>query len=515
MTEFRQIGGGAAGTIGGMSAETGPATGPNAPTVAIAVEDRAVREALAVYLQQRGVLVETLTLERRELLEAFRRQDADVIVIRRSQIPSSEYETIDRLAGGADDPGIVVLADEEDAGDRVRLMAAGVSQVLQGSRPQCEIGDAIQAIAGAEADGTVGTPEVRGSRPEPRIGDFFSRSPRMLEFLELVRKVVDRDSSLLILGETGVGKERLARAIHTEGPRAVGPFLSVNIGALSENLLEAELFGHEAGAFTGADRTRRGQFELASGGTILLDEIGEMPAHLQVKLLTVLQRHEVRRVGGNRPIPIDVRVMAATNRDLSDDVRDGRFREDLFYRLNVVPLAIPPLRERKEDIPDLVGRFINHFRRDFQRRQIRGITDAALQILLQHDWPGNTRELINVIERAMLLCEGSQITLADLPPFLRKTGAQAGSEAVQDLGDAHAEAPFPSAWLERPLRQVRKGVIERFEKAYLIAQLRATGGRVGETARRSGLAPRSLHDKMKRYDLRKKDFRVERSQAAP
>ncbi len=490
-----------------MSAEKSLAADGNAPTVAIAVEDRGIREALALLLQDRGVQVEILTLETHDLLESVRRQGADVVVIRRSQIPASEYETIDRMTGGAHDPGIVVLADAEDAGDRVRLMAAGVSQVLQESRPEPEIGDAIHAIAGAEAGGTVGTPEVRGSRPEPRIGDFFSRSPRMLEFLDLVRKVVDQDSSLLILGETGVGKERLARAIHAEGPRAAGPFLSVNIGALSETLLEAELFGHEAGAFTGADKMRRGQFELAKGGTILLDEIGEMPPHLQVKLLAVLQRHEVNRVGGNRAIPIDVRVMAATNRDLSDDVKEGRFREDLYYRLNVVPLAIPSLRERKEEIPDLVGRFINHFRRDFDSRQIRGITDAALRVLVQHDWPGNMRELINVIERAMLLCDGSQITLADLPVGLRSAMGEGEAEADAEALAENSEAQFPAAWLERPLRQVRRGVIERFEKAYLVAQLRATRGRVGETARRSGLAPRSLHDKMKRYDLRKEDFR--------
>ncbi|MBL6720362.1 MAG: sigma 54-interacting transcriptional regulator [Planctomycetes bacterium] len=216
---------------------------------------------------------------------------------------------------------------------------------------------------------------------EPALVDFASRSPRMRRFLRLVNRVVDTDSSLLLTGETGVGKERLAQAIHNEGARASGPFVSVNCGAIPESLLESELFGHQPGAFTGAERLKRGRFELAERGTIFLDEIGEMPLHLQVNLLSVLQRRRVQRVGGEELIGIDVRVMAATNRDLEALVRKGRFREDLYYRLNVVTLEVPPLRERSEDIPDMVGMFIGHLRTSLGRQEVDGITPAALEAL--------------------------------------------------------------------------------------------------------------------------------------
>ncbi|MCA8944012.1 MAG: sigma 54-interacting transcriptional regulator, partial [Planctomycetes bacterium] len=264
-------------------------------------------------------------------------------------------------------------------------------------------------------------PEIRGSEASPSLADFLTRSPRMRAFVDIVRRVVDVDTSLLITGPTGVGKERLARAIHAEGPRSDQPFVAVNCGALPESLLESELFGHEKGAFTGADRARKGQFELASGGIIFLDEIGEMPTHLQVKLLTVLQRHEVTPIGGQQPIAVDVRVIAATNRDLHAEVERGKFREDLFYRLNVLPLEIPALSTRPDDIVDLAGRFIAHFREAMPESRVESISDDAVGALMRYAWPGNIRELINVIERAMVLGRTRAIGLADLPPAIRGT----------------------------------------------------------------------------------------------
>ena len=280
----------------------------------------------------------------------------------------------------------------------------------------------------------------------------------MKDFVDLVKRVAESDTSLLICGETGVGKERLARAIHNQTERREGPFVSVNCGALPENLLESELFGHEAGAFTGATKQRKGRFEQASGGTILLDEIGEMPAHLQVNLLTVLQRREVTRLGGKTPISVDVRIIAATNRDLREDVKAGRFREDLFYRLNVVYLEIPPLRERPEDLPDLIGRFMRHFRRSLGRKNLMEITEEAMQVLLHHSWPGNVRELINVLERATLLARGDKITTQDLPPSI------SGAASQQTLlADACDETRHVSQFLlELNLQDAKKTACCRF-----------------------------------------------------
>jgi DNA-binding NtrC family response regulator len=325
----------------------------------------------------------------------------------------------------------------------------------------------------------------------------------MAAFISVVRRVVASDTSLLITGETGVGKERLARAIHAEGPRSAGPFIGVNCGALPETLLESELFGHEEGAFTGAHRTRRGWFELAHAGTIFLDEIGELPLHLQVKMLHVLQNHAVQRLGSERTLPVDVRVITATNQDLTAEMQAGRFRKDLYYRLSVVTLTIPPLNQRREDIPALVDNYINHFRAHIPH-EVTGITPEALDAMVHYPWPGNVRELINVVERAMLLCQGEQITLEDLPETISRT------PLVGSYAEPHSRlsrGAVPHDWLERPLREVRSEAVAGLEQAYLAAQLRATGGRIGETARRSGMEPRSVYEKMRLYGLRKEDYR--------
>jgi len=401
------------------------------------------------------------------------------------------------LAVRDDAPRVIVLGDHETAEERSDLIAIGAATVLAEDVPGRRITEALEAVASARADGKGGKPLTGGERTEPRLSDFLSRSPTMREFLDVVEQVADSDSLLLIAGETGVGKEHLARAIHAESARAKAPFVTLNCGALPEGLLESELFGHEAGAYTGAKERHAGHFEQADGGTIFLDEIGELPRHLQVRLLNVLQRHELQRLGGEEPITLDVRVMAATNRDLEADVREGRFREDLYYRLNVVPLVIPPLRERREDLPGLVGSFIRHFRERLDRKKVEGIDAGALGLLVAHAWPGNLRELINVIERAMLLCRGDRIRRADLPADL------GGSLATK----ADAGLPLPDRWLERPLSEVKKQVTELFERRYLTRLLEQNAGRIGDTAVKAGIVPRTLYEKMRRHGLRKEDYR--------
>jgi two-component system, NtrC family, response regulator HydG len=292
--------------------------------------------------------------------------------------------------------------------------------------------------------------------------------------LDLARRAAKVDSSVLIIGESGVGKEMLARFIHDESTRAGRPFVAVNCAAVAETLLESEFFGHSKGAFTGADSDRVGLFEAASGGTILLDEIGEMSPGMQTKLLRVLQEREVRRVGENRPRPVDVKVIATTNRDLEDEVKKGRFRQDLYYRLCVIELVVPPLRNRVEDILPLARFFLEEIAGS-TKRPIDGFSPAAAEQLLLYTWPGNVRELRNVVERAVALCWGPTIQAGDLPRTLRgDNGNPKGSEI-------------------RPLSQI--------ERNYILAALEITKGNKALAAKKLNIGLASLYRKLKEYKL--------------
>ncbi|MBN1846326.1 MAG: sigma-54-dependent Fis family transcriptional regulator [Sedimentisphaerales bacterium] len=400
---------------------------------------------------------------------------------------------------------LVIITHRENAIERAGLIAAGCDAVLCRDLPLESISDALQAVLDKRRLMAEAALRSRRDLGEPSLKDFVSRSPVMKEFLRIVRQVVKSNSALLILGETGVGKERLAHAIHAEGARASGPFVPVNCGALPETLLESELFGHEKGAFTGATQARRGCFEMAHKGTLFLDEIAEMPLHLQVKLLSVLETKQIRPIGGESFIPVDVRIMAATNRDIENEVEEKRFRQDLYYRLNVVTLTIPPLSERREDIPELVENYLA-FLRPRIGCEVMGICPEALDLLCQYSWPGNVRELINVIERAMLLCESDTITQQDLPSSV--TGQFAlpalplpAAEVAREFGTV------PREWLKRPLKQASRIVLEQFEYRYLTGLLQETNGRIRETARRARIDERTLFSKMKRYGLHKETFR--------
>jgi two-component system response regulator AtoC len=268
-------------------------------------------------------------------------------------------------------------------------------------------------------------------RRDYSFGNIVGKSPRMMQLFEAIKKISDYKASVLIIGESGTGKEMVARCIHYNSPRSNEPFVVVNCGAIPETLLESELFGHEKGAFTDAKKEKRGSFELAHQGTLFLDEVGELSLSAQVKLLRALQEGEVKRLGSERPLDVDVRIIAATIRDLSRAVAEGKFREDLFYRLNVLPLQLPPLRERKEDIPLLVDHFIHKYNEQ-HGLGTEGIAEDALAWLLEYSWPGNVRELENTIERAMILTQGKKIKadslpseiLGDRPPWKRDLWAE-------------------------------------------------------------------------------------------
>jgi DNA-binding NtrC family response regulator len=397
------------------------------------------------------------------------------------------------------------MADHDDVRAFAMLRAAGAVAVFFNGLPHSVLKESLIAVIEERREFLSRLIQARRTTTKPALEDFVSSSKAMATFMSTVVKVVNTDSTLLILGETGVGKERLARAIHSSSSRARGPFISVNSAALPQALIESELFGHEEGSFTGATRARRGAFELAHRGTIFLDEIGEMPIELQVKLLHVLEDYAVKPVGGEHPVPVDVRIVAATNRSLQADVEAKRFRQDLFYRLNVITLQIPPLRERREDIPVLAKSYVNEISRRIGK-DVQTISGGALKALTYYSWPGNVRELINVIERAILLCDGDIITSKDLPSELATMGAR-GSGEPSAFESAGLGLSFNEHWLTRPLKEYRGMVVYEAERAYLAALLEETQGRIGETANRAGIEPRSLHGKMKRYGLRKEDYK--------
>ena len=263
------------------------------------------------------------------------------------------------------------------------------------------------------------------------LENIITKNDKMLQIFETIHKISDYDTSVLILGESGTGKELVAKAIHYNSKRSGKPFIAINCGAIPENLLESELFGYVKGAFTDANQNKKGLFEEANGGTLLLDEIGELPSNLQVKLLRTLQEGEVRKVGDTKQIKLDVRIIAATSKNLGQEVRNNSFREDLFYRLNVIQIDLPPLRERREDIPLLINHFLSRYN-EKHHLKAKNISSAALNILVEYDWQGNIRELENAIERAVILSEGSCIEVSALPPDIRKLKAPREKEMVND-----------------------------------------------------------------------------------
>jgi len=309
--------------------------------------------------------------------------------------------------------------------------------------------------------------------------NLIGRSRAMVSLLETVAQVAPSEATVLITGESGTGKEMIAGAIHFNSPRKEGPFVKINCAAITETLLESELFGHEKGAFTGADRRKEGKFRQADGGSLFLDEVSEMSLAMQVKLLRVLQEREVTRVGGSDVIKVDVRVLAATNRDLIAEIRSGRFREDLYYRLNVVTLHVPPLRERREDIPLLAQHFLEVFSAK-NRKAIKGFTPQAMDRLLRHDWPGNIRELMNTIERAIVLARSDYLDETLIAPTSREPGGDHGSK-----GDVVQE----------------EGSLEEVEKATILRTLEQAGGNKSEAARRLRITRRTLHQKLKKYGM--------------
>lgn len=312
-----------------------------------------------------------------------------------------------------------------------------------------------------------------------QFGNIIGKSPAMQEMFATLKLVAPTDSTVLITGESGTGKELIADALHHNSGRSNAPFVKLNCAALHENLLESELFGHEAGSFTGASSQRKGRFELAHGGTLFLDEIGDMSLATQAKILRILQEGEFERVGGTKTIKVDIRLLAATHRDLRAMIAEGTFRQDLFFRLSIIPLHLPALRERSIDIPELAQFFLKRYA-DKNRKDIKGFHPEALNLLMQYDWPGNIRELENTIERATILCLGEQITPHELPPQF-----------------------FPKGFQAKPVKQLSGGdfTLRDMEREVIKVTLDKTGNNKSLTAKKLGIARQTLLNKLKEYGI--------------
>jgi DNA-binding NtrC family response regulator len=387
---------------------------------------------------------------------------------------------------------VIVVTAHGRVDSAVEAMKAGAFDFV--TKP-FEHADLKGIIAKAARQSDLNARNVVPGEPEPagrRYTEIIGRGQRMIELQQIIAKVADAPSTVLIQGESGTGKELVATALHEKSSRRERPFIKINCAAIPRELVEAELFGFEKGAFTGAVQSKPGRFELADGGTLFLDEIGEIPLEMQVKLLRAIQESEFERVGGVKTTRVEVRLIAATSRDLTKEIAGGRFREDLFYRLNVVPVFLPPLRERREDIPLLV----EHFRQKYNARlkkSVEKIEDDALASLAAYSWPGNIRELENVLERTILFAEGTVIRSAELPASLR-TGSP---------GDAAPVASgLPPGSPPGPLKEIVKGQVQAIERDLIVRGLEVTKNNVTRTARLLKISRKSLQMKMKEFGLR-------------
>lgn len=467
--------------------------------ISLAIKDQNMQEALSRELQHEDHILSTIS--HKNILKQIGDEPCDMLIISEVLLPKLPEDFFQLVSQLPDTPDVVLLAQKDDEQKRVHFLALGCSAVLhQGLSPK-SITEALRTLLNKISEAKVEVLQNRRTLGEPRLSDFVSNSQSMQTFINLAKRVTKSDSSLLILGETGVGKERLALAIHAESKRSHAPFIAINCAAMPDNLLESELFGHEQGAFTGASRMRRGAFEMAHKGTIFLDEIGDMPMPLQAKLLRVLQERKFSKLGGEKTIEVDIRIMAATNKDLTSEVEAGNFRKDLYYRLSVVTLLIPPLRERQEDINELVHSYIDYLAPRIGV-EVSSISTRALEILKKYHWPGNVRELINVLERAMLLCESNRISINDLPEEMtRDSGNKNTAENITGSKDFYKNL-LKSGW-----KDAREKVVDNFEKIYFENLLQENEGRISSTAKKAGITTRGLYEKMQKHNLAKNDFK--------
>jgi two-component system response regulator HydG len=455
--------------------------------VLVADDHDAVREGMVLSLTRMGHDVQGVR-GGAEALAAYRKRPADVVVTDLRMIPVDGIEVVRRLREQDPEATVVVVSAHGTIAAAVDAMREGAIDFLEKPFPPEELRARVEkAVEIARERRGARTARARAEALEEDIerehgpSGLVGSSEPMKRVHEHIRKVAATDATVLVLGESGTGKELAARAIHEASPRRDKPFVSVSCAAIPEGLLESELFGHEKGAFTGAIRRKLGRFELAHEGTLFLDEIGELPPAVQVKLLRVLQERRFERVGGEETVDVDVRLVSATNRDLPAMVKEGRFREDLFYRLHVVEIVLPPLRDRPGDVAELAGHFLEKAGSRL-RRSAKGFDEEALELLRRHRWPGNVRELENVVEQALVFAESDLIRAADLPEGLRRAPMVSG-------------LPEPSG--DRSLTEI----LEDLERQLILAAYAKAKGVKAETARLLGIKPSALYYKLEKYGI--------------
>jgi DNA-binding NtrC family response regulator len=446
--------------------------------ILIVDDDAGIRASLGVLLQSWGFE----TIQASDASEATRvveRQDPDIVITDLVMPETSGMDLLRKLKAGDPHRPVLLITAQGSIDVAVEAMKQGARDFL--TKPLTDLPKLKMLLEDAEKELEMRRKARRLTAridEDSGVTDFVGVSKPIREVYQLIESVAQRDVSVMITGESGTGKEVVARTIHKLSRREGKPFLAINAAAIPESLIESELFGHERGAFTGAVATRQGVFEQANGGTLLIDEIAEMPMALQPKLLRVLADGKVRRLGGSYEFEFDVRVLAATNRDPMKAIEDGKLREDLYYRLNVVPIALPPLRARGEDVPLL----IQHFVREFNTKHhlnIEGATDESVTLLKAYSWPGNVRELRNVIERSVVLAKGDWIEEKDLPPYVRN----------------------PSMRPEKLIFAVGETTVADAERELILKTLERAGNNKAEAARQLGVDVKTIYNKLKSYGL--------------
>ncbi len=436
----------------------------------LVVDDQSsVRELLKAVLESDGHTIETAA-DGAKGVAALEAGFHDLVVMDIRMPELDGVAALELMKSVSPDTGVIMMTAYASVETAVRTMKLGAFDYV--TKP-IDI-DEVRAVIARFVDESSPEPEEEAGDYEPSA-EIIGASAAIRDVVEMARRVADSDATVLVLGESGTGKELVAHEVHRASPRARKPFVAVNCSAIPEGLLESELFGHEKGAFTGAGRQKRGRFELASSGTIFLDEIGDMSPQLQAKLLRFLQDHTFNRVGGSVEITVDVRVVAATNRDLEAAVADGSFRGDLFFRLNVVNIEIPPLRDRKEDIPLLVDHFLRL--RAEKGSKPKKMSPKTMHAVMNHDWPGNVRELENAIHRAVVLSRGETIFPEHLPAKLRPEGATDGED--ESTGKT----------------------IREMERDIIVKTLAQTDGNRTHAAKILGISRRTLQNKIKEYNI--------------
>ena len=456
-----------------------------ATRILIADDELNIRKVLAATLRREGYEVLTAK-DGQEAVELLGSGKVQVVVTDLKMPNVDGIELLRHVQRNHPQVPVIIITAHGSIDNAVEALKNGALDYITKPFDKAEL---INIISKAVKTESLASKDLQVG-PEASRYKMIGQTKVMQDLYDIIDKVADTPSSVLITGESGTGKELIAAALHYKSSRSDQPFIKINCAAIPRELIETELFGHEKGAFTGAINSKPGRFELADEGTLFLDEIGEIPIEMQVKLLRALQEKEFERVGGISTLRVDVRLVVATNRDLQKEIEEGRFREDLFYRLNVVPVSLPPLRERAQDIPLLVDFFIAKYNTKLNR-QVRGIAPEALTLLTNYRWPGNIRELENVIERCILFTDGPEIQPANLPEDLLERSSPVPSAA--NMSD------------EASMKAIVKKATAELEKDLIVAALAETSGNVTQAAKRLKISRKSLQNKMKEFGLRESE----------